>query len=140
MKSPHYCGVFSAALLVVLTAPTFASERATPAARVIDAVAVPATGPITIDAKLNEEVWQQAPAVTEFVQRDPAEGEPPTMKTEARIAYDNEALYVAVRGFDSDPDKIVCILTRRDQRSPSDWVRVVVDSYNDKRSAYEFGV
>ena len=40
----------------------------------------------------------------------------------------------------SEPGKIVGILTRRDQRSPSDWVKIVVDSYYDKRSAYEFAV
>ena len=45
-----------------------------------------------------------------------------------------------VRAFDTDPAKIVGILTRRDQRSPSDWIRIVVDSYFDRRSAYEFGV
>ena len=32
------------------------------------------------------------------------------------------------------------MLTRRDQRSPSDWIKIVVDSYFDRRSAYEFGV
>jgi hypothetical protein len=74
------------------------------------------------------------------LQRDPDEGREPSQRTEARIAYDEGALYVAVRAFDSDPDKIVGILTRRDQRSPSDWIRIVVDSYFDKRSAYEFGV
>ena len=41
---------------------------------------------------------------------------------------------MAVRAFDNDADKIVGILTRRDQRSPSDWIRIVVDSYFDRRS------
>ena len=45
-----------------------------------------------------------------------------------------------MRAFDTDAAKLVGILTRRDQRSPSDWIRIVVDSYFDKRSAYEFGV
>ena len=106
----------------------------------IEAVAVPATSPIVLDGKLNEEIWQQAPAIVDFLQRDPDEGRAPTHRTEARIAYDEAALYVAVRAFDSEADKIVGILTRRDQRSPSDWIRIVVDSYFDRRSAYEFGV
>ena len=105
-----------------------------------DAVAVPSTSPIVLDGKLNEEIWQQAPPVVDFVQRDPDEGGEPSQRTEARIAYDEGALYVAVRAFDNDPDRIVGILTRRDQRSPSDWIRIVVDSYFDRRSAYEFGV
>jgi hypothetical protein len=110
------------------------------AAAVVEAVAVPANGPIMLDGKLNEEIWQQAPAIVDFIQRDPAEGAPPTMRTEARVAYDANALYVAIRAHDTDADRIVGILTRRDQRSPSDWIRIVVDSYFDKRSAYEFGV
>ncbi len=106
----------------------------------VDAVAVPVNSPIVLDGRFNEEIWQQAPPVADFQQREPAEGQPPTMRTEARMAYDGQALYVAVRAFDSDPDKLVGILTRRDQRSPSDWIRIVIDSYFDKRSAYEFGV
>ena len=54
--------------------------------------------------------------------------------------FDSDALYVAVRAFDTEPDSIVGILTRRDQQSPSDWVKVIVDSYFDHRSAYEFAV
>jgi hypothetical protein len=106
----------------------------------VAAVAVSATSPIVVDGKLNEEVWQLAPAVVDFIQRDPDEGQPPTMRTEARIAYDDVALYVAVRAFDTDAAKVVGILTRRDQRSPSDWIRIALDSYFDRRSAYEFGV
>jgi hypothetical protein len=106
----------------------------------IDAMAVPATSPILIDGKLAEAVWEQAPSIGEFVQRDPAEGEPPSQRTDARIAYDEHALYVAVRAHDTEPHRIVGMLTRRDQRSPSDWIRVIVDSYFDRRSAYEFAI
>jgi hypothetical protein len=107
---------------------------------VIDATAVPASTPITIDGKLAEAVWEQAPSIGEFIQRDPAEGEPPSQRTDARIAYDANALYVAVRAHDAEPTRIVGMLTRRDQRSPSDWIRVIVDSYFDRRSGYEFAV
>ena len=56
------------------------------------------------------------------------------------LRIDEHALYVAVRAQDSEPHRIVGLLTRRDQRSPSDWIRIVVDRYFDRRSAYEFGV
>ncbi|MEO8681325.1 MAG: DUF5916 domain-containing protein [Vicinamibacterales bacterium] len=132
--------IAAALVAVVLATParSLATERRE--ARTIEAVAVPTTGPITIDGKLNEEIWQQAPVVSEFVQREPSEGAQPSFRTEARIAYDGEAMYVAIRAFDTEPDRIVGILTRRDQRSPSDWVKIVIDSYYDKRSAYEFAV
>ena len=121
-----------------------ASPAATPAiagaAVVAAAQAIPATGPMVLDGKLSEPVWEQAATITEFVQREPAEGSAPNQLTEARIAFDADALYVGVRAHDAHADEIVGILTRRDQRSPSDWIRVVIDSYYDRRSAFEFGV
>ena len=145
-------GLFAALALAIPTTvaaadqpPPALNERGAGAAgrervEVADAVAVPVNGPIVLDGRFNEEIWQQAPAIVDFQQREPAEGQPPTLRTEARMAYDAVALYVAVRAYDTDPGKLVGILTRRDQRSPSDWIRIVVDSYFDKRSAYEFGV
>jgi hypothetical protein len=127
-------------IAIALLAPTLAAANERRAAAIIEAIAIPASSPIVLDGKLNEEIWQQAPPVVDFLQRDPDEGGAPTHRTEARIAYDESALYVAVRAFDSDAGKIVGILTRRDQRSPSDWIRIVVDSYFDRRSGYEFGV
>jgi hypothetical protein len=128
------------AAALALLSPTASAANERRAVLAIEAVAIPATSPIVLDGKHNEEIWQQAPAVVDFLQRDPDEGQAPTQRTEARIAYDEGALYVAVRAFDNDASKIVGILTRRDQRSPSDWIRIVVDSYFDRRSAYEFGV
>jgi hypothetical protein len=148
-------GGLAAAMCLTVVSPTlFASTRgraATPtrwetrvgdagATVTADAVAVQTREPVVLDGKLDESIWAQAPRINEFVQRDPAEGEAPSQKTEARVAYDDEALYVGVRAFDTEPGKVVGILTRRDQRSPSDWIRVVIDSYFDRRSAYEFGV
>ncbi len=103
-------------------------------------VAVATTGPMVIDGRADEPVWEQAPRITDFLQREPAEGNVPSFATEARVAYDDAALYVTVRAFDAEPDRIVGILTRRDQGSPSDWIKVVVDSYFDRRTAYEFAV
>lgn len=129
--------VTAIAAFVLLSPPAAAANERRAA---VAAVAVSAASPIVLDGKLNDEVWQQSLPIAEFVQREPAEGQSPTQRTEARVAYDANALYVAVRAFDSDASKIVGILTRRDQRSPSDWIRIVVDSYFDRRSAYEFGV
>jgi hypothetical protein len=93
-----------------------------------------------IDAAFDEEIWARAAPITEFLQRDPREGEPTTHATEARILFDQAALYVAVRASEPEPDRIVGVLTRRDDQSPSDWLRVVIDSYRDRRTGYEFAV
>jgi hypothetical protein len=137
-------GLIGTALLALAALPTGTLASPAPAdvrtAVVVDATAVPATSPMTIDGHLYEPVWQQAPSISEFVQREPAEGERPSQRTDTRIAYDDNAIYVAVRAYDSEPERIVGLLTRRDQRSPSDWIKIVIDSYFDKRSAYEFAV
>ena len=138
-------GLLRSALVVALAAtlawtPARATSERTAAATAPDPIAVLADAPIVIDGKLDERTWEQAPVIREFVQREPAEGLAPSYATEARIAFDTDALYVALRAFDTEPDGIVGILTRRDQQSPSDWVKVIVDSYFDHRSAYEFAV
>lgn len=106
----------------------------------IDARAVSSGAPIVVDGRFDEAVWQSAPVIGEFIQREPSEGAAPTEATEARVAFDAVALYVAVRAFDREPQRITGQLTRRDERSPSDWLKIAVDSYYDHRTAYEFGV
>ena len=95
---------------------------------------------IRINGELNDALWQTARPITAFVQRDPHEGAPATFQTEARVAYDASSIYIAVQAFDPEPKRIVGIRTRRDEDSPSDWIRVIIDSFHDRRSAYEFAV
>ena len=103
--------------------------------------AAPATAEaIRLDGELTESAWQRAPAVTGFRQREPNDGAAATYDTEARIAYDDTSLYVAVLAHDPEPAKLVGFRTRRDAGSPSDWIRVLVDSFHDRRSAFEFAV
>lgn len=91
-----------------------------------------------IDGRLDEEAWEQTLPISDFIQRNPQEGEPATERTVVRVLYDDAALYVGVRAYDSEPDKIVGRLTRRDEYSESDWVIVSIDSYYDRRTAFEF--
>ncbi|MGQ0815502.1 MAG: DUF5916 domain-containing protein [Gemmatimonadota bacterium] len=93
-----------------------------------------------IDGKLDEPVWQTAPAGTDFVQLEPNPGQPSSQKTEIRFAYDDHAIYVAARMFDSAPDSIVAQLARRDNDVYSDWVFVAIDSYYDRRTGFAFAV
>jgi hypothetical protein len=107
--------------------------------RALQAVRIQGAPP-GIDGDLSDPVWRTAPMATDFVQMRPREGEPATERTEARILYDDHALYVAIRAWDSEPDSIAAQLTRRDQGSYSDLVHVVVDSYHDRRTAFHFAV
>ena len=108
-------------------------------------MAVPASGQesavaVRLDGELSEAAWTRAEPITGFVQRDPNEGAPPTFQTEARVLYDDAAIYVAVKAFDPEPGQIKAFLTRRDVNTSSDWIRVLIDSYHDNRTAYSFSV
>jgi hypothetical protein len=123
-----------ALLLGAATAAAQGGPVAAPASAVRTATAARIDGPLT------EAAWARSIPITSFVQREPAEGAAPTFRTEARVAYDDNALYVSVRAFDGEADRIQSYLTRRDVDSPSDWVEVYIDSYHDRRTAYHFAV
>ena len=95
---------------------------------------------IYLDGKLDESTWIFTENSSNFIQRDPIEGEPATESTSFSILYDDENLYVAVRALTDDVSTIKGILSRRDVDTPSDWVFVSIDSYNDNRTAFEFGL
>jgi hypothetical protein len=125
--------------VVTLCAAPSVDGAAPPTSRVV-ATPIPEATAVRVDGDLNDAVWQTVPAITGFRQREPNDGAAPTYETEARVAYDATALYIAVQAFDPEPKRIVGIRTRRDEGSPSDWVSVLVDSFHDRRSAFEFAV
>jgi hypothetical protein len=101
--------------------------------------AVRAVGRIHLDGKLDESAWAQAPVTDVFTQIDPLEGQPASQKTEVRVVYDDDALYVGARLHDSGP--ITARLGRRDMPlGDSDWFGVMIDSYHDHRTAFGFDV
>ncbi|HKP76135.1 MAG TPA: DUF5916 domain-containing protein, partial [Longimicrobiaceae bacterium] len=85
--------------------------------------------------------WAGAQPATGFVQRAPDPGAGAAYRTEARILYDGAAVYVALRMFDPHPDSIAAPVGRRDLSGvSSDWARVTLDSYHDRRTAFSFAV
>jgi hypothetical protein len=101
--------------------------------------AVRTNDPITIDGVLDENVWQKE-GYSDFTMSDPNDGEQPTEKTEVWVAYDEKALYIAARLYDSQPELIKGRLGRRDDFVDSDWFIFAVDTYYDRRSGYQFAV
>ncbi len=101
--------------------------------------AVRLTGVISIDGRLTEPDWQRA-GITQFTQRDPNEGLPPTQRTEVWVAYDDAALYIAARLYDTHPDSIVNRIGRRDADITADAFYVGIDSYHDHRTGVYFTV
>ena len=119
---------FFAFLLLVISSTSFAKVQA-----------VRTSSKITIDGKLDEDVWKHQP-FTELYQESPNEGSPATQRTEAWIAYDDTKIYVAARMYDTHPDSIVARMTRRDGWAEADFFWVEFDPYHDKRTGYSFGM
>jgi hypothetical protein len=93
-----------------------------------------------IDGQLDEAAWEQAVPVTSFTQIEPEEGAPATERTEARILFDDVALYIGVRMDDRHP--VTSRLGRRDMpiAGDSDWFRIVLDSNHDRHTGFVFDV
>jgi len=119
--------------------PTAAASTGTSAVRSMRASRL--TGSISIDGKLDEPAWATATPSSDFTQSYPKVGAKPTDPTEVRVLYDDDALYVGVRMFDTRPDSIAAQLARRDASGIySDWLHVMVDSYRDRRTSFRFSV
>jgi hypothetical protein len=81
-----------------------------------------------------------APAATGFVQQEPVEGAPAEEETEVRVLFDEAAMYVAARMYDSEPTSIADQLVRRDTHGQYDRFEVAFDPNRDRRTAYLFSV
>ena len=93
-----------------------------------------------LDGILDEPAWSAAEAIDAFVQQEPDEGAPASERTEARILYDGENLYIGVRAFDSEPDAVIATEMRRDSDRilDEDNFQIILDTFKDYRSAYMF--
>src|SRR2546425_825347 len=103
-------------------------------------VAVRARHAPVIDGRDDDAVWREAPAITPFREFSPREDGAPPFATEAKGAYDDRNFYAFIRAFDPHPDSILKILARRDVRAPTDQLKIVIDSYHDRRTGFEFAV
>lgn len=95
--------------------------------------------PILIDGHLDEESWRQAPLVTDFIQYEPDEGKPSSNKTEIRIVFGRDNLYIGATMYDRKED-IENNLGRRDEYNRADWFMVSIDSYFNRKTAFTFAL
>lgn len=94
--------------------------------------------PPVIDGYGNDAAWQSAPVASDFLQREPVDNMPATDRTEVKVMYDDEYLYIYAMMYDAHPDSIVSRLTRRDEFPESDWFGIGLDSYHDRQTAFIF--
>ncbi|MCA9736555.1 MAG: DUF5916 domain-containing protein [Gemmatimonadota bacterium] len=134
-------GLFALALPPVVAAQTADGPEPDGQPRRPRAVeAVPTTAEIRLDGRLDEAAWAAAPPAADFVQREPQEGAPPGERSEVRILFDDEALYVGARLHDDAPGTIGRQLVRRDDWGQYDFFEVALDPNLDRRTGYLFRV
>ncbi len=94
---------------------------------------------ITIDGKLDDAVWQRIAPMTEFYEYRPRDALAAKFATEARIAYDKQALYIAINALEPGPSKIVAPLERRDQvNGNQDLIALHIDPVGTRKFAQIF--
>lgn len=97
---------------------------------------------ITIDAKINEQVWETAAVASDFVMFEPDNGKPISndKKTEVKVLYDNNAIYISALLYDNEPGKIQKEITNRDVFGVSDDFSVYINGFDDGQQDFRFFV
>ncbi|MGN6178546.1 MAG: DUF5916 domain-containing protein [Mucilaginibacter sp.] len=104
-------------------------------------IAIKTTNPPKIDGLLDDDAWKNAPIATDFVEFSPVSGkhESNENRTEVKILYDDDAIYVGARMYETT-SKVAHELVNRDNVGTSDFVGVVLDCYHDGINAVGFYV
>lgn len=92
-----------------------------------------------INGILDDDIWQSGTWADDFTQNEPYNGREASQKTEFKILFDEDNLYVAIKAYDTNPDSIVNRLSRRDEVD-GELVGIIIDSFHDLRTGFLFGV
>jgi len=96
---------------------------------------------IALDGRLDEDEWSKVSPATGFIQWDPHEGQPATQRTEVRFLFDDDALYIGARMYDTEGGSAVrSRLARRDQLQEGDYVEFIFDTFHDHTGRTVFTV
>jgi hypothetical protein len=142
----HRCAICLAALPQIVLCQTPSSQQPASTDSTVRreppfSTATRVDRPPKLDGTLNDPLWQQATPITNFLQREPYEGQPPTERTEVRVLYTKHSVYFGIKCFDSEPKKIVATELRRDvSQNLDDYFEIVIDSAHDRRNAYVFQI
>jgi hypothetical protein len=98
--------------------------------------------PLHLDGQLDEALYLDARPITGFIQLEPGNGKPATEKTEVWLAFDARHVFVAMRVWESRPDRMVVNEMRRDSNNirQGDSIWFALDTFHDRRNAVQFEV
>jgi hypothetical protein len=126
------------ALTVLLASGTRAQTPVPPVRRQLQGARVE-QAPV-LDGVLDDAAWKSATFTSDFVQREPDQGLPSSLRTEVGIVYDDSALYIGARMYSDKAEDIETVLTRRDDSGRAERIIVSLDTWRDRRTAYSFAV
>jgi hypothetical protein len=95
---------------------------------------------IAVDGVLDEPAWQQATRLDGFRQYQPVDSRPAEDSTVVLVWYAPDAIHIGIRAYDRDPAGVRASLADRDNIGSDDQVTIFLDTFNDQRRAYFFGV
>lgn len=97
---------------------------------------------ITIDGDLNESIWNETQVASNFVMFEPDNGKPinESKKTEIKVLYDNDGIYIGAKLYDDEPSKILKEITERDDFGTTDAFGVFINGFNDGQQDFRFFV
>jgi hypothetical protein len=134
-ESASFLAVSAVAAVALSLSPSDAAQAPT---RVAEATAVEEAP--RIDGLVDDEVWTRADVISNFIQKEPVEGNEASEKTEVRILYDSQTIYVGVICFDDDPAGIIVTDARRDAAlNDTDSFQLIFDTYHDRQNGFVFG-
>lgn len=96
------------------------------------------SAPIDLNGNLDDDAWQRIPAQSDFQQFSPDPGGRPSQRTEVRFGYDDNALYIGARMWDTAPDSILHQLSERDRTDNTDEFGIWFSPFNDGLNAVRF--
>ena len=95
---------------------------------------------IRVDGVLDEPAWERAAPAGDFLQYAPDEGAPATLNTQVYLLHDARTLFIGAKLADPEPKRIRRTLGRRDEFTPGDWFVASLDTYNDRKTSFNFAI
>ncbi|MCR9172776.1 MAG: carbohydrate binding family 9 domain-containing protein [bacterium] len=96
--------------------------------------------PPVIDGVVNDSIWEETDVASDFTTNSPVPGNPSRYRSEFRMCYDNNALYVSGRLYDPRPDSVSYTLSQRDDFGNADWAAVNIDPFANNITAFSFAI
>ncbi len=140
MHSARYSALFCLILILqlcFLVSGAMAQDTSTPSRTDLDILIPKQEAAPVIDGYLDEDVWEQAALATGFMQYIPVDGRPAEDGTDVKVWYSSSALYVGIIAAEIHGE-VRSTLADRDKLDNDDRVIIVLDTYNDQRSAFAF--